>query len=238
VLVAKSVYDPLRSVLSANRVGGEELHPTIKKALSHYLPGKPRVVRSGFVAEKAMDEELTPVPDMPDEVPEETPEDAAPAVNGIAAVYAMAEAVLAACEQAKAAMENSDSAEVIKDIAKLCADAEKFAEKVKAAGDKHDAKLQAAKGGKGGEEEEEPLPEESDDYEPDMETDEEGALKSVRAAYKPVLKACRVKRYSLAEIQKAERLKAEKEQAKRKVTEDDDEAAIAARFDRALKLYG
>ncbi|HVL14453.1 MAG TPA: hypothetical protein VM529_17910, partial [Gemmata sp.] len=78
-LVAKSAYDPLRSVLSANRVGGEELHPTIKKALSHYLPGKPRVVRSGFVAEKAMDEELTPVPDMPDEVPEETPEEA-PAV--------------------------------------------------------------------------------------------------------------------------------------------------------------
>lgn len=239
-VVAKSAYDPLRSVLSANRVGGEELHPTIRKALSHYLPGKPQLVRSGFVAEKAMDEELTPVPDMPlDDAPEEeTPEESpAPAVNGIAAVYAMAEAILAACEQAKAAMENSDSAEVIKDIAKLCADAEKFAEKVKASGDKHDAKLQAAKGGKGGEEDE-PLPEESDDYEPDMETDEEGALKSVRAAYKPVLKACRVKRYSLAEIAKAERLKAEQEQAKKKVAEDDDEAAIVARFDRALSLFG
>jgi len=237
-VVAKSAYDPLRSVLSANRVGGEELHPTIKKALSHYLPGKPRVVRSGFVAEKAMDEELTPVPDMPDEVPEETPEDAAPAVNGITAIYAHVEALQAACEQLERDAETSDSAEIVKEIHKLCEAGRALAEKAKAVGDKHDAKLQAAKGGKGGEEEEEPLPEESDDYEPDMETDEEGALKSVRAAYKPVLKACRVKRYSLAEIQKAERLKAEKEQARKKVSEDDRVAALLTEYDRVLKLYG
>jgi hypothetical protein len=240
-VVAKSAHDPLRSVLSANRVGGEELHPTIKKALSHYLPGKPQLVRSGFApVEKAMDEELTPVPDMPlDDVPEDVPEEsAAPAVNGITAIYAHVEALQAACEQLERDAETSDSAEIVKEIHKLCEAGRALAEKAKAVGDRHDAKLQAAKGGKGGGGEEEPLPEESDDYEPDMETDEEGALKSVRAAYKPVLKACRVKRYSLAEIQKAERMKAEKEQAKRKVAEDDDEAAIAARFDRALKLYG
>jgi len=238
-LVAKSVYDPLRSVLSANRVGGEELHPTIKKALSHYLPGKPRVVRSGFVAEKAMDEELTPVPDMPDEVPEDVPEDSAPAVNGITAIYAHVEALQAACEQLERDAETSDSAEIVKEIHKLCEAGRALAEKAKAVGDKHDAKLQAAKGGKGGgEEEDEPLPEESEDYEPDMETDEEGALKSVRAAYKPVLKACRVKRYSLAEIQKAERMKAEKEQARKKVSEDDRVAALLTEYDRVLKLYG
>ena len=238
-LVAKSVYDPLRSVLSANRVGGEELHPTIKKALSHYLPGKPRVVRSGFVAEKAMDEELTPVPDMPDEVPEDVPEDSAPAVNGITAIYAHVEALQAACEQLERDAETSDSAEIVKEIHKLCEAGRALAEKAKAVGDKHDAKLQAAKGGKGGgEEEDEPLPEESEDYEPDMETDEEGALKSVRAAYKPVLKACRVKRYSLAEIQKAERMKAEKEQARKKVSEDARVAALLTEYDRVLKLYG
>ena len=244
-VVAKSVYDPLRSVLSANRVGGEELHPTIKKALSHYLPGKPRVVRSGFVAEKAMDEELTPVPDMPDEVPEETPEDAAPAVNGITAIYAHVEALTAACEQLERDAETSDSAEIVKEIHKLCEAGRALAEKAKAVGDKHDAKLQAAKGGKGGAEEDEPLPEESEDYEPDMETDEEGALKSVRAAYKPVLKACRVKRYSLAEIQKAERLKAEKEQARKRVAADEDDAELLDSFAAKLrrfagkpKLYG
>jgi hypothetical protein len=196
-LVAKSVYDPLRSVLAAGRIGGEELHPVIRKAFAHHLPGKSNAVTSGFVGAKAMDEQtMTAAPD---------DAEAGGSVNGITALYNHAQALMDLCDQLETDAESSDSAEVVKDIKRLCEMGRAAAEKVMATADKHNDKLEAAKGGK----EEEPESddddeEEDDDDTADMDTDDEGNLKAIPPKYAVVVKSLRVKRYTLAEIRKAE----------------------------------
>lgn len=223
-LVAKSAYDPLRSVLSANRIGGEQLHPVIYKALAPlYLPGRSNAVVSGYSVEKAMDE--TVMPESPESAPVETPDDA-PALGGIAALYAKAQALLDACDQNESDMETSDSPELRKFAAKMRDKIAAIAEEIKGMADKHDAKLN------GGESEESESEEPEEDDEPDMETDEEGTLKAVRAPYIPILKACRVKRYSLAEIRKAE----ESKKAAPKAADGDSPEDVAF-LEKQLRLY-
>ncbi len=239
-LVAKSLYDPLRSVLSAGRIGGEELHPTIKKALSHYLPGKSNTVVSGFTTEKkAMDEQYGG--DVGTAEPEAAPVQSA---NGITALYSHAQALVDLCDQLEADAENTDSAEVLKDIQKMCEMSRAVAEKVMATADKHNAKLEAAKGKSDDDAGEEDEPEEMDDEsEPDMDEDEDGMLKAIPARHRTIVKALRVKRFTLAEIQKAEQ--------KHHVPDVDDETARAelarelelarkerARAARDRKIYG
>lgn len=240
-LVAKSTYDPLAAVLSANRIGSEQLHPTIKKALAPLVAsGKSTTVTVPRAVEKAdMDSYTgTSAPPVDTPAPADDMPEAAP-VNGVSAIYAHAEALLSECEQLEQAMESTDSAELIKVLRKLCEAATSAAEKAKAEADKHDAKLQAAK--KKGDGEPEPVKEESDDYKPDMDKDDEGGLKAVRQCYKPVLKACREARsarYSLAQITKAEREKVDRAEAARKAQKSAKLAAARAEFAAAQQAYG
>lgn len=214
-LVAKSAsaeayLSPLRSVLSAGHIGSEALHPTICKALSHYLPGKSSAVASGFAApvvEKSdMDPYAAPVADSPapvDTAPEE-PVEEAPALGGIAAMYAKVQALLDCVTQNESDMETSDSPELRSFMEKMRGKVEAIAEEIKGRADAHDAKLNGGKKDEGEKPEDEP-----DDAEPDMDTDDDGSLKAVRGPYKPILKACRGRKYSLAEIKKAEEKKGE-----------------------------
>jgi hypothetical protein len=202
-LVAKAVaYDPLRSVLSAGRIGGEELHPTIKKALAHYTPGKPNTVRGGYAptVEKAdMADEYPAAPDAAPEA-EAAPEDTAPALGGVAAKYKYVQAVQDALAAYTEDMKSSDSPELRAKAEKFQAKGQAHIEEVKACADAHDAKLNGGEDDDDGEEGDEP----DSDTETDMSTDEDGTLKAVRQPYKPFLKACRAKRFTIAEINKAE----------------------------------
>jgi hypothetical protein len=233
----KSVYDPLRSVLSAGRIGSEPLHETIKKAFAHKA-GKSNTVTVPRTVEKAdMNDLETPVPEMPDvpdaEAPADEGADEAPALGGIAAMYAKVEALLASVEQNESDMETSDSPELRAFMEKVRGKISALAEEIKAKADAHDAKLNGEKGEKEeGESEGEESEGESEDSAapPDMETDDEGALKAVRPRYKPMLKACRKARYSLAEVLKAEREAAERKAAKSKTAQEVEDEALIAKF--------
>lgn len=190
--------DPLLSILSAGRLpGGEQLHPTVKKALAPYAP-KRRVFRT---VEKSMNDEAETVyDDAPeatpgDAVPEAAPGAEAPAGGGIAALYTHAQTLIDACEQLASDMMSSDSPELRKFGEKLKAKGEALAEEAKAMADKHDAKLN---GGGGGDE----TPEADGDDAPadvDMDTDDEGVLKAMRPVYRKAVKARRGRRFSKAE---------------------------------------
>ncbi len=185
--------DALAKALRDGKVEGEDLHPAIVKSLARYKPTV-TLVSVG----KAMDATATPSTVYDAAAPEITgaADDTGPANNGVSALYAHAQALSDACDQLEADLENTDSPELYRAGLKLCEEARSLAEKFKAAGDKHDAKLQAIKGGKA-----EPTEDDTDD--PDMDTDDDGTFKAVRPCYKPILKAVRgVKRYSLSEVQK------------------------------------
>src|SRR6185295_12120562 len=115
---ADAYLAPLRSVLSANRIGSEALHPTICKALSHYLPGKSSTVASGFVAPVVEKSDMDPYGSAPADtapppVEDTTPpvEEEAPALGGIAAMYAKVQSLLDCVTQNESDMETSDSPE-------------------------------------------------------------------------------------------------------------------------------
>lgn len=199
--------DPLLSILSAGRVGSEQLHPVITKSLAQYLPPR-RLVR----VEKAMDENETVYDDAAPEVaspePEEMPEDDGMPNNGVDAKYKLAQDLLDAADAYSAAMDSSDSPELHKLCAKFCAKINAIAEEIKGAADSHDSKLQAMKGG-----EDEPA-EAEEPAEVDMDTDDEGVLKAVRPVYRKSLKKARGKRFSKSEIATAEVAELKKSLAK------------------------
>ncbi len=206
----------LAKVLRDRRVnvGGkfEPLHGYILKALATDAPRPRSTVR----VEKAMDDEYDdqPTPDADPQLEtqemaavETPPEDDGVAHNGVTALYAHADGIVQLCDQLDSDLEKTDSAELYKEGQKLCEMARALAEKVKAAGDKHDAKLQAMKGR--GEEPAEPAEGGEADESADMSTDDDddeeggGTFKAVRGAYKPILKALRVKRFKAADIDAA-----------------------------------
>lgn len=245
-LVAKSAYDPLAAVLSAGRIGSEPLHDTIKKALAPLVSsGKSSTVTVPATVGKNMDpygSDPAPV-DAPVDAPADDVTDDAMPVNGISAIYAHVEALLSECDQLEQALEATDSVKIIRDLKSMCEDTRARAEKFKGIADKHDAELQAAKGK--GETDKEDKPEsesesesEESDTPPDVERDKEGGLKAVRWPYKPILKACRAQRYSLAQIQKAEREKAAKEAAAQKAQKSAKLEAARARFLAVQETYG
>lgn len=192
-------YDALAKVLRDGRIRNEALHPHIVKSLARYRPTA-TLVR----VEKAMDPT-----DSPETVYDPTAADegagmgdSAPALNGVTALYNHAQALIDAADQLAQDMESSDAPELRKLGEKLKAKVEAVAEEAKAAADKHDAKLNGSKGEEGAAEGE-GADEESDDSSlPDMDTDDDGELKAMRPVYRTILKACRAKRYSLAEIRK------------------------------------
>ncbi len=246
-LVAKSVYNPLASVLSAGRIGSEQLHPTICKALAHHLPGKSTTVTGGYARVEKSDMDPNAQADAPPLEPvDAAPDEAAaqPAINGITALYNHAQALTDLCDQLEQDAESSDSAEVVKDIKKLCEMGRATAEKVMATADKHNDKLEAAKG-TGDETESEPATEgeeSADDAEPDMDRDDEGNLKAIPLKYATIVKAqrVRVKRFSLADIQKAE-AKVEPVPAPVEGDSPEDIALLEKQlrlYDRDKRLYG
>ncbi len=235
--VLKSTHDPLRSVLSAKRIGGEQLHPVLFKALAPiYLPGGKRttVTNPGLVGKADMDPYGNS--DMPADAPPAAPvedvpppeEEEAPALGGIAAMYAKVQALLDSVDQNEADMETSDSPELRTFMEKMRAKISAIAEEIKGRADAHDAKLNGDKK----DEPESAESEESDpaESEPDMDTDDDGTLKAVRTPYKPILKACRHPRYSLADVQKAER------EQKAPTTPAGDSPEDTAALERELRL--
>lgn len=197
--------DPLLSILSANRVGSEQLHPVILKALKHHLPEKRTTVR---VEKKAMHDwnDGGAEPTVYDDAAADAglTEDAdgapeAPATNGVTALYDAAQTILDACEALDAAHANSDSPELIKASRALCDQAKKVAEKFKAAADRHDAKLQSFRDGKDEEVEEFDVEAEAGP-EVSTETDDDGVFKGVRGPYRKALKEARARRLTAADL--------------------------------------
>lgn len=216
---------PLAKVLRDGKVAGEVLHPIIVKSLSRYKPTTVlvRAVETKAMEPNAMDTAQTAYdPDLPEG-------DGAPALNGVSALYNHAQALLDAADQLAADMESSDAPELRKMGEKLKAKVEAIAEEAKGAADKHDAKLNGGKS-----ETTEPDGDEAADAEPDMDTDDEGTLKAIRQPYKPILKAARAKRYSLAEIRKGIEAAANDPTASAP-TEDAATVAARARAERAIR---
>jgi hypothetical protein len=234
----------LGKILSDRRVnvGGkwEPLHGAILKAL---LPYAEAANRTTVRVEKAMfdededamagmdtdtgTDELTPAVEVEtDAAVEDVTNEDMPASNGVTALYSHAQGLIDLCEQLDADLENTDSAELYKEGKKLCDMAKALAEKVKAAGDKHDSKLAALKGG-AEEEAPEVETEEADEYEAeaDMETDDDGVFKAVRGVYRKAL----VKRFRESDLKPAKAVEKAGELT------HDEAAALLARIERATK---
>jgi hypothetical protein len=205
VTKSMTVADPLASILSANRIGSEQLDPVIRKALSAYIPSPNR---STVRVEKAMDEfedEATVYDDamgeeavVDDEMAMEPDGDEAPALGGVAGLYAFAQSVMDALSKNEADMMTSDALELRKFAEKLRGKVAALAEEIKGMADKHDAKLN---GGSQSEETEGEEVETVDDDEPaDMDVDDDGVLKALRPVYYKALRLARLKRFTKAEI--------------------------------------
>lgn len=202
------VPSPLERILKDKRVnvGGqwEPLHGYILKALAPADTPKRTTVT---VERKAMEPDTmaAPAPDATLETEsaaavDEMAGDDGVAHNGVTAIYSAGQTCEACADQCEADLENTDNPELYRDAMKLVAMQRALGEKWKALGDKHDAKIQAMKGGK-------ESPAESEDTATDTSKDEDGTYKAVRRAYKPVLKAVHehnVKRFRLSDLQATE----------------------------------
>lgn len=229
-------FDPLRSVLSANRIGGEELHPTIRKAFAHKVPGKPAVVTSGFtpppVEKSAMDPNaMAPAGDAAPAPDDSTDTTAGAGGNGITQLYDYAQQCQDMAEAMKAG--ETDNPAILKDFVKFAETMAALAEKLLAAGDKHDSALQAAKGTTTQDDADAKA---SDDYEPGTDTDDDGNLKAIPPKYAAVVKALRAARFSLADVQKAEREQAAPAKAAEPV-EPGDSPEDVAELEKQVRLF-
>lgn len=212
--VTKSL-DALIPVVQSGRIGTEVLDPTLlgvlKKAIATYTPRRV-LVAGGFVEKKAMPDDPNASPDtMYSDVPADDGladggEDA-PAMGGIAAMYAKVQALLDACDQNEQDMQTSDSPELRKFMEKVRGKIAAIAEDVKAMADKHDAKLNGNGDTETPEVGETDETDESGDDEgtgdTDMDRDDDGILKSIRPVYRKSILAARAKRFTKSEIQAA-----------------------------------
>lgn len=214
-LVCKSVSaacDQLTRALTDKRVGREPMHEILFKSLSRYLPAVNRsTVRVENKAMPLPTDDAPPETAYDDALPTE-PADDAPPLNGVQALLNHVQAGMDLYAGLEADIQSSDSPELRKLTAKVIAQGKKQLAKVKAAADKHDAKLSGKE-----------MPEEDDDEEPEddddaddseldddeaeaLETDDEGVLKAVRQPYRPKLEVVHkamVRPISLAEVRKA-----------------------------------
>lgn len=146
----------------------------------------------------------------PDATADGTDADAGgPANNGVTAHYCASQSLGDVADQFEADLDHTDNPKLYRDGMKVLAELRSLQEKFKGMGDKHDNALTAVKGGG----EEPPEPAEGEEDAPDMDTDEDGVMKSIRSPYRVILKAVRGqgKGYSLAEVQKGIQLAAEAE---------------------------
>lgn len=184
----------LCTILSSGRVGAEQLHPVIAKALSHHLPPK-KYHRT--VEAKAMDEDTVydaanpdpePAPDAGDEGGSATPT--------AQAAYDAGQMLSDACAQIEDALGKCEHVAGKKKLMSLCDQLKKFGEKAVAIGDQ----VAADVGGSGDMDEDDEEPDvPAEDMEPD--DGDDGVLKAfaspVRKAYRPGLK-----RFTLAQVEK------------------------------------
>lgn len=179
--------DPLMKILSDGKIGDEDLHPTIKKALSVYMPS-----RKSFPVGKAMnldDPDTTSVYDTPEVTGAETPEatpDEAPATPTVQAHYDVAQGLIDLCEQARGSLQSSEHMKGKQYLLKLIDKVEAMAEDAKANGDKIDGEIAGGK--------------EPTDDEPvgdTIEKDDDGTMKAIRPVYKKA-----IKRFTMKEVTK------------------------------------
>jgi HK97 family phage major capsid protein len=138
--VPRGQVPALCGILSAGRIGSEQLHPLIAKALAHHLP--PTKYHRVTEAKSMNDTDTVYDAAAPEtEMPAPADESGAPAQGGIAALYAKTQALLDACDQNEQDMETSDSPDLRKFAAKIRDKVRAIAEEVKSMADKHDAKL-------------------------------------------------------------------------------------------------
>jgi hypothetical protein len=219
VTKSQAAADPLLSILSAGRVGGEQLHPTITKSLSQYHPKRRALVR----VEKAMADETTAYDDEAPEVASPEPEaDAGGATPTAQAAYDAGQMLSDACEQIEQALSKSEHVAGRKKLTALCDQLRKISEKAVAIGDQ----VAADVGGDGDMDEDDDEPEVPAE---DMAADADGVLKAfsrtVRKAYRPNLK-----RFTTAEIQKAQA-----EADRRPTREEQDAQRELKKFKRAMR---
>lgn len=146
----------------------------------------------------------------------------------MAAIYGAAQAVIDACERLKSGLQQTDSPELYKDAIRHCDLLEAVAEKIKATGDKHDAKLRALRGGAGGDQTDADTDNDGDTDTADVSTDDDGVLKAVRPVYRAALAAARTRRFSAAEVEAA--------RGRGRRGDADELAALAAEFAALKKL--
>ena len=191
--LAGQVPEPLRKILTDNRVGGEPLHPTIAKA--YRLTPTRTVVR----VEKAMDEqtvydEAAPELTGADDHAESDGDEGGEATPTAQACYDCAQMLADCCQQVRDALGKSEHVAGKKKLMALCDQIEKVAEKATAVGDM----VAADVGGDGDMDEDDEEPE----VEPDaMEPDDDGVIKALSAPRRRVYRKA-VKRFALAEISK------------------------------------
>lgn len=223
-LVAKSAYDPLRSVLSVGRIGDEPLHDTIKKALAHYLPGKSSTVTSGYVEKADMDPYgCAPAVDAPVDTPapEEEESGATPTAQ---CAYDAAQMLKDCAQNIRESVGQSEHKAGKKKMLGLADKLDAEAERCMAIGDQVAADVETD-GDMDAEDDEPDV--EADDTEPD---EDDGVMKGMkkpkRIRYLKALKRI----FTLAEIKKAEEAKPAPP-----VVETDSPEVLAA-LDRELKL--
>lgn len=193
---ARPATDKLLSVLSAGRLGSEQLHPTIKKAFAEYLPA-----RRAFRVEKAMD----PTDPMATAYDEQPAADPAPEPDGdegtsptAMAANNLAQGITDLCEQVRADLAKGEHVKGRKAINKVIDAIESYVEDAVKAAKMVEADLSDDEPADDAE------PAEPEVSEEELEPDEDGTLKCFRPAVKKALK-----RYTLKTIEKARETAAE-----------------------------
>lgn len=170
------------------------LDQAVDHLLSHGVPTMPTVDEDTRLT-RYDDAGDDVVPDDGDDVMSEedgsdTVDDSAPANNGVAALYAHAQALLDAAQQLADDLKATDSPDIYQQGQELVAEVQALAERVKKLADEHDSRLQELKGETG-----------RNELAGDMETDDAGRLKALRPVYRALLRRVRGRRrYRLEEV--------------------------------------
>jgi hypothetical protein len=231
-LVAKSAYDPLASVLSAGRLGGEPLCDTVKKAFARRAPGKPSAVTSGFAAPVVEKSDMDPYGSAPvdppvDAAPPPPEDDSSGATPTAQAGYDGAQMLTDACAHIREKLKGSEHKAGKNKLGKLCDKVEALVEQFMATGD-----MVAEDVGSDedmSEDDEEPEVEEGD-----TEPDEDGVMKGMKKP-KRVRYMKALQRFTAAQIAKAEQAMRVTEQPAPPAAGDtpEDEAYL----EKQLRLY-
>ena len=204
---SRQVPSPLVKILRDNRIGSEELHPVIRKALAPYVP-----TRTAVRVEKSMDEQ-TPqtaydaaVPEVAqpaDQAPESDEGDDDATSPTAQALYDAAQEIVEVCERLKQSTASSEHKAGKKKAESFCDAIESLAEKILGAADMvHEDVVGGSESGDM--DDADPEPEVESDS---TETDDDGVMKAMNAPHRrayreTVLKSVKARRYTEAEVRK------------------------------------